>query len=123
MAGIATVCRNPKYDRILKSEEMSCSYVVDRKEAMTFVYDTPSTLRYKLCLTKRNATGLHYGITAARLEYSDAFDHCGLGTFPMLTAVKRTLMFFEEKYYSPDAYEECLSTDSSTEEGEVTDML
>ncbi|KAL3219372.1 hypothetical protein MRX96_050509 [Rhipicephalus microplus] len=77
-----------------------------------------------LCLTRRNATGLiFYGITAAWLEYSDALDHCGLGTFPMLTAVKKTLMFFEETYDSPDTYEECLSTDSSTEEGEVTVTL
>ncbi|XP_037498254.1 uncharacterized protein LOC119371864 [Rhipicephalus sanguineus] len=123
MAGIATVCKNPKYDSIRESEEMSCSYVVDKNAAMTFVYDTPATLRYKLCLTKRNVTGLQYGITAARLEYSDAFDHCGLGTFPMLTAVKNTLTFFKEKYNSPDAYDECLSTKSSAEEDQVTDML
>ncbi|KAL1446562.1 hypothetical protein MTO96_044547, partial [Rhipicephalus appendiculatus] len=123
MAGIATVCRNPKYGSILKSDEMSCSYVVDKKAEMTFVYDTPDTLRYKLCLTKRNVTGLQYGITAARLEYSDAFDHCGLGAFPLLTAVKNTLMFFKEEYDSPDAYEECLSTEIFAEEDEVTDML
>ncbi|KAL1424496.1 hypothetical protein MTO96_020134 [Rhipicephalus appendiculatus] len=61
MAGIATVCKNPKYNDVLKSEEMSCSYVVDYKKAMTFVYDTPTTIKYKLCLSNRNVTGLQYG--------------------------------------------------------------
>ncbi|KAL1444679.1 hypothetical protein MTO96_045458, partial [Rhipicephalus appendiculatus] len=62
-----------------------------------------------LCMSRKNVTSLQYGITAARLEYSDANNLCGLGKFPLLTAVLKTLKFFKEKYKSPDDYEQCLN--------------
>nr|XP_054925009.1 uncharacterized protein LOC129384004 [Dermacentor andersoni] len=108
-ASIAKVCKDPKYGDVHKSEIWNCSYVVDKKKFKTFVYDTPETLQYKLCLSRKNATTLKYGLTAVGLEFSDAADHCGMGKFPMLTTVKKTLEFFAEKYKSPDAYKDCLS--------------
>ncbi|XP_070397334.1 uncharacterized protein [Dermacentor albipictus] len=63
----------------------------------------------KLCLSRKNATTLKYGLTAVGLEFSDYYGHCGMGKFPLLTTVKRTLEFFKQKYKSPDAYQDCLS--------------
>nr|XP_054925006.1 uncharacterized protein LOC129384001 [Dermacentor andersoni] len=109
LASIAEVCNDQKYGDVQKSELLNCRYVVDDKGFKTFVYDIPETLQYKLCLSRKNATTLKYGLTAVGLEFSDAADHCGMGKFPMLTTVKKTLKFFEEKYKSPDAYQDCLS--------------
>ncbi|XP_065292033.1 uncharacterized protein [Dermacentor albipictus] len=109
LAGIAKVCKDRKYGHVQKNELFKCRYNVDEKKFMTFVYDVPETLRYKLCLSRKNATTLKYGFTAVGLEFSDYDGYCGMGKFPLLTTVKRTLEFFKQKYDSPDAYQDCLS--------------
>ncbi|XP_070397343.1 uncharacterized protein [Dermacentor albipictus] len=109
LAGIAKVCKDWNYGHVQKNELFKCRYKVDEKKFMTFVYDVPETLRYKLCLSRKNATTLKYGFTAVGLEFSDYDGYCGMGTFPLLTTVKRTLEFFKQKYESPDAYQDCLS--------------
>ncbi|XP_075560341.1 uncharacterized protein LOC142592659 [Dermacentor variabilis] len=107
LRGITEVCHLPKYN-IQESKLFACKYIVDRTGLMTFAYDTTESLKYKLCFSRKNATTLKYGLTAVGLEYSDAAGHCGMGRFPMLTTVKRTLKFFKEKYKSPNAYQDCL---------------
>ncbi|XP_070397352.1 uncharacterized protein [Dermacentor albipictus] len=109
LAGIAKVCKDWKYGHVQKNELFKCRYNVDNKKLMTFVYDVPETLRYKLCLSRKNATTLKYGFTAVGLEFSDYDGYCGMGKFPLLTTVKKTLEFFKQKYESPDAYQDCLS--------------
>ncbi|XP_070397355.1 uncharacterized protein [Dermacentor albipictus] len=108
-AGIAELCRDREYHDAYKSDLFKCWYYVDKKKFMTFVYDVPETLRYKLCLSRKNATTLKYGLTAVGLEFSDYDGYCGRGKFALLTTVKRTLEFFKQKYKSPDAYQDCLS--------------
>ncbi|XP_070377144.1 uncharacterized protein [Dermacentor albipictus] len=79
LAGIAEVCKDWKYGHVQKNELFKCRYNVDDKKFMTFVYDVPETLRYKLCLSRKNATTLKYGLTAVGLEFSDYYGHCGNG--------------------------------------------
>ncbi|KAH7975511.1 hypothetical protein HPB52_002339 [Rhipicephalus sanguineus] len=110
-------CDPMKNADVEESKDWSCSYVLDNEKAMTFAYDTPTTITYKLCISRKNVSGLQYGITVAGLEYSDAADLCELGKFPVLTAVKNTLMFFKNSYNSPHDYEKCLSSRRSAEEG------
>ncbi|XP_070397348.1 uncharacterized protein [Dermacentor albipictus] len=109
LAGIAKVCRDRHYGDVYKSDLFKCWYNADDIRFMIFAYDVPETLRYKLCLSRKNATTLKYGLTAVGLEFSDYYGHCGMGKFPLLTTVKRTLEFFKQMYKSPDAYQDCLS--------------
>ncbi|KAH8031494.1 hypothetical protein HPB51_017767 [Rhipicephalus microplus] len=116
MASIATVCEGWKYE-IAKSESYSCEYAMDPNTTRTFAYDTPKTLNYKLCMSKKNVTSLQYGFTVARLEYSDVSNVCGLGKFPLLTTVKKTLTFLKN-YKSADDFEECLKYQANRRTGE-----
>ncbi|KAL1416339.1 hypothetical protein MTO96_028062 [Rhipicephalus appendiculatus] len=108
--GIYEVCVDPKY-RILDDDKFHCKFTLGKTNDLlkVMVFDTAETLRHKVCSSKKNATQVKYGITAAQLEYADSSGHCKNGTFPLLRALKQIVKFFKDNYTSEANFENCVA--------------
>ncbi|XP_077486312.1 uncharacterized protein LOC144097460 [Amblyomma americanum] len=109
MASVAEACAEPKYKPLHESKRIDCKYVVDNETNRRFVFDSANTLQRKLCTSKRNVTGLQFGIAAARVEFSDSEGLCSKNKFPLLSMLKKLVNFFKDEYKSAADFENCLT--------------
>ncbi|KAH7974153.1 hypothetical protein HPB49_010573 [Dermacentor silvarum] len=100
------VCRDSAYTIAYHKEEPQGAVAYYRGAGKLLAYDNPESLRRKLCAARSNVTAVKYGFTAFNVEYEDATNRCGEGSFSRLRALKDLLNAFARRDSSEEA-EEC----------------
>ncbi|XP_070393543.1 uncharacterized protein [Dermacentor albipictus] len=108
ISSIVEACEDPNYNDTFSIDstfQAMFSYV--KPDFTLYTYDSASTLRFKLCQTKRNVTDLYYNVVADNIQYEDFNDVCGYGSYSRLQILKRLAAFLAENYTSPDQERFC----------------
>ncbi|XP_049513972.1 uncharacterized protein LOC119431736 [Dermacentor silvarum] len=105
-ASPSLVCRDSAYTVAYHKEEPQGAVAYNRGAGKLLAYDNPESLRRKLCAARSNVTAVKYGFTAFNVEYEDATNRCGEGSFSRLRALKDLLNAFARRDSSEEA-EEC----------------
>ncbi|XP_065307374.1 uncharacterized protein [Dermacentor albipictus] len=109
IANIAEACKNPALNNTFQLDrEFQALVAYNKTERLFFTYDSASSLRYKLCTTKANMTDLKYTLAAADVQFEDASNTCGYGSFPRLRMLKKLAEFFAFRYTSRTQRTSCL---------------
>ncbi|XP_037568117.2 uncharacterized protein LOC119448989 [Dermacentor silvarum] len=110
ITNIAEACTNPSLNNTFQLDTQFQALVAyNKKERLFFTYDSASTLRTKLCSTKANMTDLKYTLAAADIQFEDANNNCGYGSFPRLRMLKKLAQFFAFTYTSSAQRRPCLA--------------
>ncbi|XP_070392264.1 uncharacterized protein [Dermacentor albipictus] len=108
ITSIVEACEEPNYNETFSIDStFQALFTYVKADVSLFTYDSASTLRFKLCETKRNVTDLHYNIVADNIQFEDFHDVCGYGSYSRLRILKRLAAFLAEKYTSPDQERFC----------------
>ncbi|XP_065292069.1 uncharacterized protein [Dermacentor albipictus] len=100
------VCRDSAYTIAYHEEEPQGAVAYSEGAGKLLAYDNPESLRRKLCACRDNVTAVKYGFTAFNVEYEDAANRCGEGSFSRLRALKGLLNAFARPN-SPEEAEGC----------------
>ncbi|XP_072143683.1 uncharacterized protein [Dermacentor andersoni] len=110
IGSIGEVCKDPVYNSTFYLDTTFQALVAyDKAKARLFTYDSASSLRYKLCETKRNATDISYTIVAENIQFEDATNECGYGPFSRLRTLKALAHFFFDDYSDATFRDACVS--------------
>ncbi|XP_065301972.2 uncharacterized protein [Dermacentor albipictus] len=107
MGSVAEVCKNDSFYRYYESRAQADVYYNKKLQRM-FFYDNGDSYRYKLCYLKQTLTNTKYGLAAYDLEFADAKNTCGLGSYHELRVLRELLSFFNASYSSPRDFDNCL---------------
>ncbi|XP_049268941.1 uncharacterized protein LOC119382045 [Rhipicephalus sanguineus] len=109
ITNIAEACTDPSLNNTFEVDTLYEALVAYNKtERLFFTYDSASNLRAKLCRTRGNMTSLKYTLAAADIQYEDASNACGYGSFPRLRMLKKLAEFFAFQYRSSSERRECM---------------
>ncbi|XP_070390915.1 uncharacterized protein [Dermacentor albipictus] len=110
IGSIVEVCKDRVYNSTFYLDTTFQALVAyDKANAKLFTYDSASSLRYKLCETKSNATSISYTIVADNIQFEDATNECGYGAFSRLRTLKALTHFFFDDYSDASFRDACLS--------------
>ncbi|KAL1442990.1 hypothetical protein MTO96_030486 [Rhipicephalus appendiculatus] len=100
------VCRDSAYTIVEHKKEPQGAVAYDQAAGKLLAYDSPESLRQKLCVARSNVTTVKYGFAAFNVEYEDGTNRCGQGAFSRLQALRGLLKAFGRTDTSAEA-EEC----------------
>ncbi|XP_077495739.1 uncharacterized protein LOC144106766 [Amblyomma americanum] len=109
---MAEVCKQSEFE-VKYHKAFNIKYILNKTvqlaEFRIFLYDSPETLLYKLCMSKKAAAGVKYGLTAYDINHDDPDGVCGNGQFPLLNAMKKAVEFYKNSYKTAADSQKCLS--------------
>nr|XP_050031705.2 uncharacterized protein LOC126527904 [Dermacentor andersoni] len=108
LGSVVEVCKNLSYASTYHDSELHAEVAYNKGLGRLFTYDDDESFRQKLCLSKRNHTGVQYGVAAYNLEKEDTENACGQGSFARLRTLRKLVDFFKDSFSSPNLLEECL---------------
>ncbi|KAL3222569.1 hypothetical protein MRX96_028351, partial [Rhipicephalus microplus] len=102
------VCRDSAYTIVHHKEEPRGAVAYDPAAGKLLAYDSPESLKQKLCIARSNVTAVKYGFAAFNVEYEDGTNRCGGGAFSRLQALRDLLNAFGRTDMSTEA-EDCIA--------------
>ncbi|XP_075730067.1 uncharacterized protein LOC142771944 [Rhipicephalus microplus] len=102
------VCRDSAYTIVHHKKEPRGAVAYDPAAGKLLAYDSPESLKQKLCIARSNVTAVKYGFAAFNVEYEDGTNRCGGGAFSRLQALRDLLNAFGRTDMSTEA-EDCIA--------------